>query len=149
MKKILLMPSWASLLVVCLGAIGVGLITELQKQNSFTPGAIQTTSATSTSKVLYLAVKPGQPVPHQAIPVADRSTIQQLSEAASANNLAKYDQLVVSSKVRLVQGGAAVEIIQTEGNLTEVKVLTRDIKGNDLTSQNWWVGSTFIQEMSF
>ena len=93
----------------------------------------------------YLAVNSETPAPKDAVPVADRETIKMLVSAAQGQDREKYNSIAASSSVALISGGAVVDIVTTDGELVQVKLRSRDVRGNDLSGQVRWTHSKFIQ----
>jgi hypothetical protein len=105
--------------------------------------------ASPSTTISYLAVRAGEPTPKDPVPVADQATMQQLIAAATANDRAKFNQIGASPSVALIPGGSIVTVISSSGGLSQVRLHTRDIKGNDLSGQVRWVDSRLIQTRAF
>lgn len=116
--------------------------------------SLKTTSICQTllsamTTVYYLAVSPGSPAPDDPVPVADRETIEALIAAAQAEDRIKVEAILASPDVALIPGGAIVDLIGQSGEFVQVKLRSRDIRGNDLSGEVRWTGSRFVQSQQF
>jgi hypothetical protein len=93
----------------------------------------------------YLAINSERPAPEDPVPVSDKETIEALVAAAQSENREVYDSIIASPSVALMPGGSTVNIVSTSGDLVQVDLMSRDIKGNDLSEQVLWTYSRFVQ----
>lgn len=152
LKKALEMPSWAKLIIILYGVAMAGWAIGLQNQSSTSHATPKTDSvaspSTSTVGTLgYLAIAPGQPIPHDTIPVSkDSATMQRLIAAAQASDRTKAAQVIASPNVALVEGGSGVKVLQEQGELIKVDLFGRDVHGVDISMQDWWTSKRFFQK---
>lgn len=108
--------------------------------------SICTSLQPSLTTIHYLAVSPASPTPEDPVPVSDQDTMKRLVAAAQNQDRETYNSIATSSAVSLIPGGAIVDIVSTSGDLVQIKLRSRDIKGNDLSGQTRWTYQQFIQD---